>query len=66
MKKDNGDIEATPTPFCVERNPGGKWGALFIGPDRGSYQNQPNSRFDWAKQGQFVCDSITGLVLSQT
>jgi hypothetical protein len=39
MKKDNGDIEATPTPFCVERNPGGKWGALFIGPDRGSYQN---------------------------
>jgi hypothetical protein len=38
-KKDKRDIEATPTPFWVERNPGGKWGILFVGSDIGSNQH---------------------------
>jgi hypothetical protein len=33
----NGDIEPTPSPFWVERNSGGKWNALLIGPDLGNY-----------------------------
>jgi hypothetical protein len=31
--KGNGETEATPSPFWVQRNNDGKWGALMIGPD---------------------------------
>jgi hypothetical protein len=36
--KENGDTEATPSPFWVERNTSGRWATLFIGPDIGNYQ----------------------------
>jgi hypothetical protein len=34
----NGEIESTPLPFGVEQNSNGKWGALLIGPDVGSFR----------------------------
>lgn len=30
------DVEATPIPFYVQKQSGGKWGTLLIGPDVGS------------------------------
>ncbi len=36
--KGGGQIEATPSPFWVQRNNNGKWGTLMIGPDVGSFQ----------------------------
>ena len=30
------EIESTPSPFLVQRNDNGRWGALMIGPDVGS------------------------------
>lgn len=34
--KGDGEIEATPSPFWVQRNNDGKWSTLMIGPDVGS------------------------------
>jgi hypothetical protein len=34
--KGDGETEATPSPFWVQRNNNGKWGTLMIGPDVGS------------------------------
>lgn len=36
--KGGGEIEATPSPFWVQRNDNGKWGTLLIGPDVGSFR----------------------------
>jgi hypothetical protein len=32
-----GEMEATPSPFWVEQNTGGRWGALLLGTDIGSF-----------------------------
>jgi len=39
--KGGGAIEATPSPFWVQRNNNGNWGTLMIGPDVGSFRS-PN------------------------
>ncbi|MGH9743800.1 MAG: hypothetical protein ACRD51_15760 [Candidatus Acidiferrum sp.] len=36
--KGDGEMEATPSPFWVQRNDNGKWGTLLIGPDVGSFR----------------------------
>jgi hypothetical protein len=36
--KGNGEIEATPSPFWVQRNDHGRWRTLLIGPDVGSFR----------------------------
>lgn len=35
--KGDGETEATPSPFWVQRNNNGKWATLLIGPDVGSF-----------------------------
>ena len=37
--KGGGEIEATPSPFWVQKNNDGKWSTLLIGPDVGSFQH---------------------------
>jgi hypothetical protein len=36
--KGGGEIEATPSPFWVQKNSDGRWSTLLIGPDVGSFQ----------------------------
>lgn len=38
--KGDGEIEATPSPFWVQRNNNGKWSTLLIGPDWGSVRTR--------------------------
>ena len=37
--KGGGEIEATPSPFWVQKNSDGRWSTLLIGPDAGSFQH---------------------------
>jgi hypothetical protein len=37
--KRGGEIEATPSPFWVQKNSDGRWSTLLIGPDVGSFQH---------------------------
>lgn len=37
--KGGGEIEATPSPFWVQKNNDGRWSTLLIGPDLGSFQH---------------------------
>lgn len=37
--KGGGEIEATPSPFFVQKNDNSKWSTLLIGPDVGNFQH---------------------------